>query len=110
MTRIDLKGPDGHQKLPPTADETPESGWSFKRIVDALNEMFEDLYAAVAGVSAAAPNPLEDFTVATAPDPAENVRRLIYVSDGADGAPVVAFSDGAAWLRCDTKAEIAGAP
>lgn len=31
---------------------------------------------------------------------------MIYVSDGAAGGPIIAFSDGAAWLRCDTGAAV----
>lgn len=104
MPLIELQGPDGHQKLPPTTDETPESGWSFKRIVAAINEMFAELYQAVS----TSPNPLDEFTVDTVPDAAEHAHRLIFVSDGAEGAPIVAFSDGTAWLRCDTRAEISG--
>ena len=33
----------------------------------------------------------------------------IYVSDGAAGSPVLAFSNGTNWLRCDTLAAIAAA-
>ena len=32
---------------------------------------------------------------------------LIYVSDGAAGSPILAFSDGTNWLRSDTGAAIA---
>jgi hypothetical protein len=31
---------------------------------------------------------------------------LIFVSDGAEGNPVVAFSDGTDWLRVDTRVAI----
>jgi hypothetical protein len=31
---------------------------------------------------------------------------MIYVSDGAAGLPIAAFSDGTNWLRCDTRAVI----
>ena len=27
---------------------------------------------------------------------------IIYVSNGANGSPVIAFGNGSAWLRCDT--------
>ncbi len=33
---------------------------------------------------------------------------LIFVSDGAEGNPVVAFSDGTDWLRVDTRVAISG--
>jgi hypothetical protein len=35
---------------------------------------------------------------------------MIYVSNGAAGDPVVAFSDGTDWLRVDTLAAITAAP
>lgn len=46
------------------------------------------------------------FTVATVPTASSNTGGLIYVSNGAAGAPVLAFSDGTNWLRCDTLAAI----
>ena len=46
------------------------------------------------------------FTVATAPSAAEYPRAWIYVSNGAAGQPVMAFSDGSSWLRCDTRTAI----
>jgi len=47
---------------------------------------------------------LSAFTVATLP----SVRNagIIYVSDGAAGDPVLAFSDGTNWLRSDTLAAV----
>lgn len=47
------------------------------------------------------------YTVATAPPAADHTGGLIYVSDGALGSPVIAFSDGTNWLRSDTRAAIA---
>ena len=47
------------------------------------------------------------FTVATAPNPALTKGGMIYVSNGAAGNPILAFSDGTNWLRCDTAAAIA---
>lgn len=50
---------------------------------------------------------LPTFTVANAPDASEaGAGTLIYVSNGAEGDEVVAFSDGADWLRVDTLAAI----
>lgn len=49
---------------------------------------------------------LPTYTVAGVPAAASNARTLIYVSNGAAGSPVVAFSDGTNWLRCDTLAAI----
>ncbi len=45
------------------------------------------------------------FTVATLPPVRES--GVIYVDDGAAGSPVLAFSDGANWLRSDTRAAVA---
>jgi len=45
------------------------------------------------------------YTVATVPDVVEG--GIIYVSDGAAGSPILAFSDGTDWLRSDTGAAVA---
>jgi hypothetical protein len=47
---------------------------------------------------------LGSFTVATAPEAKEG--SVAYISNGAAGAPVLAFFDGTDWLRCDTLAAI----
>lgn len=44
MSQTTLQGPDSKTKLPTTRDETAENGWSFKRIVDAINTMFTEVY------------------------------------------------------------------
>lgn len=49
---------------------------------------------------------MQKFTVATAPQAKLNEGGHIYVSNGAAGAPIEAFSDGTNWLRCDTRAAI----
>jgi hypothetical protein len=46
------------------------------------------------------------YTVATAPAAAPE-GSIAYISNGAAGAPVLAFSDGTNWLRSDTRAAIA---
>lgn len=48
----------------------------------------------------------ETFTVASAPSAADSVGGVIYVSNGAAGNPVLAFSNGTNWLRVDTLAAI----
>lgn len=48
----------------------------------------------------------KSFTVATVPSAADYPRQWIYVSNGAAGSPVMAFSDGTTWKRCDTLAAI----
>lgn len=44
---------------------------------------------------------LTSYTVSSAPT-TETAGKVIYVSNGANGSPVVAFGNGTAWLRCDT--------
>ena len=48
---------------------------------------------------------LPTYTVASAPT-TETAGKLIYVSNGAAGSPIVAFGNGTNWLRCDTGAAI----
>ena len=45
------------------------------------------------------------YTVATVPS-AATAGQMIYVSNGAAGNPVMAFSNGTNWLRVDTLAAI----
>ena len=49
------------------------------------------------------------YTVATAPSAASIAGSLIYVTDGAAGSPILAFSDGTDWKRSYTGATIAAA-
>ena len=49
---------------------------------------------------------LTGYGVSSVPSAANNARRVIYVSNGAAGNPVLAFSDGTNWLRVDTLAPI----
>lgn len=50
------------------------------------------------------------YTVAGAPSAATaGAGTVIYVSNGAAGSPVLAFSNGTNWLRVDTLATIAAA-
>lgn len=46
------------------------------------------------------------YTVAGAPAATSLAGTVIYVSNGAAGSPVLAFSDGTNWLRVDTLATI----
>jgi hypothetical protein len=48
------------------------------------------------------------YTVATAPSASTaGAGTLVYVSNGAAGSPILAFSDGTNWKRSDTGATIA---
>lgn len=50
------------------------------------------------------------YTVAGAPSAsAAGAGTIIYVSNGAAGNPIIAFSDGTNWKRSDTGATIAAA-
>jgi hypothetical protein len=44
----------------------------------------------------------DTFTVATVPDATLSTGGMIYVSNGKNGSPIIAFSNGTAWLRVDT--------
>lgn len=46
------------------------------------------------------------YTVANAPSAASLAGTVVYISNGAAGAPVLAFSNGTNWLRVDTLATI----
>jgi hypothetical protein len=47
------------------------------------------------------------YTVATAPSASDaGAGTLVYVSDGAAGTAILAFSDGTNWKRSDTGATI----
>ena len=49
---------------------------------------------------------LDTHTVATVPLASAFTGSMIYVSNGAAGAPTLAFSNGTNWLRVDTLAAI----
>lgn len=116
MSQTTLKAPL-YPNAPFNTGDSGELGDRPKAIIDAMNTMFAELYAVVAGFSVAAaavtvdrPVKLATYTVATAPDAATaGAGAMIYVSDGAAGSPIVAFSNGTDWLRCDTAAAIAAA-
>ena len=49
----------------------------------------------------------DTFTVATVPvATGVNTGGMIYVSNGANGSPIIAFSNGTDWLRVDTRGVI----
>ena len=50
------------------------------------------------------------YTVATAPSASDaGAGTIVYVSDGAAGSAILAFSDGTDWKRSDTGATISAA-
>ena len=76
---------------------------TFSGPVTSTNGFVGPVTGAVAGTIT-----LTAYTVATAPATA-TAGKLIYVSNGAAGSPIVAFGNGTNWLRCDTGAAIAAA-
>lgn len=48
----------------------------------------------------------DTFTVATVPAASGSTGGMIYVSNGANGSPIIAFSNGSSWLRVDTAGAI----
>ena len=48
----------------------------------------------------------DTFTVATVPSASLSEGGQIYVNNGANGSPIIAFSNGTAWLRVDTRGAI----
>jgi hypothetical protein len=48
----------------------------------------------------------QSYTVGTLPAAGANTGRMVYVTNGAVGAPILAFSDGTNWLRSDTRAAV----
>lgn len=51
MAQTTVQGPNADHLGPNTTDETPEKGWSFKKIIDTINTMFSDVYSLVAAVT-----------------------------------------------------------
>jgi hypothetical protein len=48
----------------------------------------------------------QSYTVGTLPAAGANTGRMVYVTNGAVGAPILAFSDGTNWLRSDTRTAV----
>lgn len=68
----------------------------FAALVSAVNAVSQDSLVAT-----------RSYTVATVPSAADSgAGRMIFVSNGAAGQPVLAFSDGTDWLRVDTRTPI----
>lgn len=74
----------------------------FAAVVEKIEFQWESFFRRLAERASAPP----EFTFATVPSAADNPRMLIYVSNGAAGLPIVAFSDGTNWLRVDTRTAI----
>lgn len=78
---------------------------TFSGPVASDNGFLGDVTGNVTGAVAGAVT-LPTYTVSAANALAKTAGKLIYVSNGAAGSPVVAFGNGSAWLRCDTLATI----
>jgi hypothetical protein len=46
------------------------------------------------------------YTVGTLPAAAGSAGAIVYVTDGAAGQPILAFSDGTNWMRCETRTPV----
>jgi hypothetical protein len=53
MAQVTLQGPTDNRHGPNINEETPERGWSFKRLITAINDMFTELYASTGAVAGA---------------------------------------------------------
>lgn len=83
MAQTTLEGPTDPRHGPATNDETPERGWSFKRIIAAINANFDELYTLVSGITAPE---LAFLDGVTAGDPATASKALVAGADGKVGA------------------------
>lgn len=91
--------PPATNYMPPNTGDGTEAGDSIKRLVDKLNLMMTELYAAAAAATADAAAPkAPSFTVANAPTAASRgAGAMIYVTNGNAGAACLAISDGTNW-------------
>lgn len=101
MAQVTLVPPDSNSKLPNTRDESKEGGWSFKRIIDAINTMFGEIYTWEAAIDAAqaAQSPLQfvDVTITSAELLALNATPKTIVA--APGADLALIFDGAVAIK-----------
>lgn len=80
-------------------DYTPNSPGVSPNIAQDTNRA---LAAGIIEGIASFPVRLPRFTVTNIPTAALWVGALVYVANGAAGQPIVAFSNGSAWIRVDT--------
>lgn len=66
----------------------------------------EAIALAIVRLARSFPQALPVFSFAGVPSAASYPNSQIYVSNGAAGFPIVAFSDGSNWLRVDTRTVI----
>lgn len=103
MPFTELIPPDRDSRPPATIEQNKETGMSFRAAILSLNTMLAELFTAVTPVEG--PVAVPTYTVETLPDSIAST--IIYVSDGAAGAPILAFGDGTIWRRSDTGEEVA---
>lgn len=115
MAQTTLQGPTDDRHGPNMTEETPERGWSFKRILDTINTMFTEVYAGIAAAALAtdlttlqgevdalaARNPNDISTsqdVVTSDAAPEALDLTVYQSKlttgGSQGAEAVTIGDG----------------
>lgn len=66
----------------------------------------EAIALAIIRISRSFPQALPAYAYASLPSAATYPYSLVYVSNGAAGLPIVAFSDGSNWLRMDTRTAV----
>ena len=52
------------------------------------------------------PTKLAAIDVGSLPNPADYLNHVVLCTNGAEGDPILAFSDGSDWLRSDTGAAV----
>lgn len=92
--------------VPPTFEDPATPALQVKPWLDYLESLAIVLVRLSRNGATVFPVRLPTYTVATVPAASAHTGAMIYVSNGAAGLPVVAFSDGASWLRVDTRTVI----
>jgi len=95
------------QVVAPTFEDPATPAPQVKPWLDFLDALSITLVRLSQNGTTVFPARLPIYTIATAPAASAHTGSMIYVSNGAAGLPIVAFSDGAAWLRVDTRTVIA---
>ncbi|WP_299084929.1 hypothetical protein [uncultured Paraglaciecola sp.] len=82
------------------SQQTPQHGDSIVDAEGRPTQPFQSFLDDVGDLGLAVQLP--KYTVAGVPNAAKFEGHAIYVSNGALGSPIMAFSDGTDWLRSDT--------
>lgn len=88
--------------IEPPSGYTPAASPSAPKAPTSARDAHRCIAAGIVQILRQRPTRLPTYTVATVPPASGWAGAAIYVSDGASGQPMVAFSSGSAWLRSDT--------